>query len=316
MEMLNEPATYLYTFACREEEQSLCQLERRSLFGVDTEENVISSPLKIDPSRSPFIKFRMAVIFTSETIEDLIEKIKEIPPFKDRFKVAVINLSKEDQEKIKYSKRREIERRVGLSIQGEPDLVQPEVILAVLKVNNRWYFGSYMENKSVWLFHQKKPHSYSTALSTRVARAVVNIALPDPIGKKAIDPCCGIGTVVVEALSMGMIMEGSDINPLVMKGARENIAHFGYKGDVIVRDIRNVTGAYDAAIIDMPYNLCSVLSKEDQLEMLESARGFTEKLVVVTIEPIDHLIKQAGFKISDRCEVTKGNFTRQVIVCE
>ncbi|GAA3334615.1 hypothetical protein GCM10020331_103270 [Ectobacillus funiculus] len=73
---------------------------------------------------------------------------------------------------------------------------------------------------------EKKPHSYSTSLSTRVARAVANIAVPDPTGIKAIDPCCGIGTVLVEALSMGINIVGSDINPLVLPGARENIAHF------------------------------------------------------------------------------------------
>src|SRR5690606_12520200 len=136
-----------------------------------------------------------------------------------------------------------------------------------------------------------------------VARAVVNIAVPDPEGKKVIDPCCGIGTVLVEALSMGIDIIGSDHNPLVMKEARENISHFGLNGSVLLQDIRDVSGSYDVAIIDMPYNLCSVITADEKLEMLQSARGFSKKMVVVTVEQLDTIIEQAGFKIVDSCVI-------------
>ncbi|WP_218212210.1 TRM11 family methyltransferase, partial [Pseudomonas sp. 2822-15] len=135
--------------------------------------------------------------------------------------------------------------------------------------------------------------------------------------KKVVDPCCGIGTVLVEALSMGVDIKGSDLNPLVMKGASGNIAHFGYSTDVTIMNIKDIQEEYDVAIIDMPYNLCSVLDKQDQLEMLISARSFARKIVVITVESIDELITMSGFKITDRCNVKKGKtFTRQIIACE
>lgn len=96
---------------------------------------------------------------------------------------------------------------------------------------------------------------YSTALSTRVARAVANIAIPHPKGVRAIDPCCGIGTVLVEALSMGINIVGRDINPRVVLGSRKNIAHFELEGTVEIGPIAEVVDDYDVAIIDMPYNL-------------------------------------------------------------
>jgi tRNA G10 N-methylase Trm11 len=319
-EQLNEigvkPNTYLYTYSCPEEERSLCYLETRALFGVNTESKILESPLKMDPSRSPFINERIGVIFTEETIEELIEKVKGLPPLKS-FKVKVIKPKKNsDFEKIGFDERRAIERRIGLAVSGQPNLNHPEVVFAIIKRQGKWVFGYLEENKSVWFTHQKKPYQYSTALSTRVARAVVNIAAPNPIGLKVIDPCCGIGTVLVEALSMGIDIVGSDNNPLVMKGARENLAYFGLNGQVILRDIRGVTGYFDVAIIDMPYNLCSVITPQEQLEMLQSARGFTKRMVIITIEPIDDVIKEAGFKVVDRCEVLKGKFVRQIIVCE
>ena len=103
------------------------------------------------------------------------------------------------------------------------DFQHPDRLFGVMNVNGGWVFGEYVKSEAVWFRHQKKPNGYSTALNTRVARAVVNIAIPNPNGIKAIDPCCGIGTVLVEARSMGIDMVGSDRNQLILPGARENM---------------------------------------------------------------------------------------------
>jgi tRNA G10 N-methylase Trm11 len=125
-----------------------------------------------------------------------------------------------------------------------------------------------------------------------------------------------MGTVLVEALSMGIDIVGRDINWFATKGSRENIAHFGYNCDVMTGPISDVTNRYDAAIIDMPYNVVTHVTPEEQLAMLQHARRFTKRLVVVTTEIIDETIKEAGFQIVDRCEVKKSVFTRQVVLCE
>ena len=115
---------------------------------------------------------------------------------------------------------------------------------------------------------------------------------------------------------MGIDIVGSDLNHLIIPGVRENIAHFGLQTEVSHQDIRYVTGKYDVAIIDMPYNLCNFITPEEQLEMLQSTWGFAHKAVIVTVEPIDHIITEAGFAIVDRGIVKKGLFVREVIVCE
>jgi tRNA G10 N-methylase Trm11 len=312
-----EPVTYIYNYSCREDELSLCALEMRSFFGVDSKSNILESTLKIDPSRSPFIKERIDVIYEGNQLQDIMDQVKDIPLLESTFKVILVkNGDLEESEKVGFKERRTIEREIGLNIPGEADLLNPKQIFGIMMVNGRWVFGKYFKNEAIWLRHQKKPHSYSTALSTRVARSVANIAVPNPIGIKAIDPCCGIGTVLVEALSMGIDIVGSDINPLILPGVRENMAYFGLAGEVSLRDIRNITDRYDVAIIDMPYNLCSVITPEEQFEMLQSARKFADKLVIITIEPIDSIITRAGFVIVDRCIVKKGMFVRQIIVCE
>lgn len=309
-----EPRSYIYNYALPAEERELCALEMRSFFCADTDSSILESTIKIDPSRSPFMRGRLDVWFEGEKLEDLIEQVKQLELNDSTFKVMYVKVT--GPEKVNFEDRRRIEREVGLHIPGEPDLNNPELIFALMNAGGRWVFGEYHSSEAVWLHHQTKPHSYSTSLSTRVARAVANIAVPNPDGVKAIDPCCGIGTVVVEALSMGIDMVASDVNPLILPGTRENIAHFGYSTEVKFRDIREVAGHYDVAVIDMPYNLCSVITPEEQLEMLQSTREFADKVVIVTIEPIDSIIDEAGFSIEDRCVVRKGTFEREIIVCE
>lgn len=310
----HEQLSYIYTFSYRKGEESLCFLEMRSLFGKVSETSILESDVKIDPSRSPFMKERVEVLCESSHWEEMLTQIEGLPLLGETFKVIFVK--NPDLDKVEFAERRKIEREVGLRIPGEADLVKPEKMFGIMFVNGRWIFGPYVKSEGIWFQHQQKPNGYSTALSTRVARAVVNIAVPEPSGIKAIDPCCGIGTVLVEALSMGIDIDGSDINPLILPGTRENIAHFGFEGEVVKRDVRNVTKNYDVAIIDLPYNLCSVITPEEQLEMLESARLFAKKLVVVTVEPIDPIIEQAGFDIVDRGIASKSRFVREVIVCE
>jgi tRNA G10 N-methylase Trm11 len=313
----NKTPQFIYTYAFREDERSLCNLEMRSLFGTDTPNYIIKSTTKIEPSRSPFMKERIDVMYEGEELSDILEQVEQIDLSEATFKVIFVKINDLDEaKKIEYWDRRAIERDIGMRIDGEADVHHPERIFGVVTLGGRWYFGTYMESEAIWLHHVKKPRSYSTSLSTRVARAVANIAVPDPEGVRAIDPCCGIGTVLVEALSMDIDIVGRDINPLVVIGSRENIAHFGFEGEVTVGPIADVTTNYDVAIIDMPYNLFTHATPEDQLSIIRHAHRFTKKLVVVTIETIDHMLEEVGFEITDRCIAKKGKFERQILVCE
>ncbi|RDW20365.1 RNA methyltransferase [Oceanobacillus arenosus] len=309
-------SNYVYTYSYPEEESSLCALEMRSFFEKESKSKILESFVEVDPTRSPFMKERIRVIYEGETLQDIVSQLETLQLDGATFKVIYVKnggLTKAKKEG--FEKRRTVERTIGLHVNGEADLYHPDRLFGIMNVNERWVFGDYVKGESVWFQHQKKPHGYSTALSTRVARAVANIAIPNPSGISAIDPCCGIGTVLVEAQSMGIDIVGSDRNHLILNGVNENIAYFGLTCEVKLADIRDITKHYDVAIIDLPYNLCSVITPEDQLEMLQSARAFADRVVVVTVEPIDGILINAGFTISDRAVAKKGLFTREVIVC-
>ena len=310
-------STYIYTYVHHKNEHDLCRMEMRSFFGFDTQLNYLVSPIKVDPSRSLVIEERGEVMYEAATISELKEMIQDMKISASTYKVYCFNrMDLGETKKIPHPERRQVERALGLLIDGEPDLDNPEVVFGLVFIEDRWYFGKYEKSVSVWLEHVHKPNSYSTALSTRVARAIANIAVPNPVGIRAIDPCCGIGTVVVEALSMGINIVGRDINPIVCKGARENVAYFNLIGNITKGPIAEVNEHYDVCIIDLPYNLYTHITREDQYDIIKQARRIADKCLIVTIETIDDIVEEVGFTITDRCITKKHLFVRQILLCD
>lgn len=310
-------SAFIYTYAYNEAERSLCHLEMRSFFDIDTEMKILKSPVKIDPSRSPFMKGRLEVIAEGDTVKEIIAQAPNFGSEGETNKVIFLKINdRQGIDKIENAERLHIERTIGSEMQGDFDLHHPDQLFAIVPFGDRWYFGLYTKSEPIWFNHIKKPREYSTALSTRVARAVANIAVPHPKGVRAIDPCCGIGTVLVEALSMGIDIVGRDINPLVCEGSRENIAYFGLNGDVRKSAIQDIGEMYDVAIIDLPYNLYTNASWEEQFTILKHARRIAQKVVIVTIESMDDRLETVGLHIKDRCITKKQQFIREIVVCE
>lgn len=308
---------FVYLYARHMYDEELCRLEMRAFFGQHSTSNALISTVEVEPSRSVFIKGRIDVLFEADCWDNFIEKAAALQFADETFKVVSLNKTALDSTpKMELDERRKLEREIGLQINGEPDLNHPAIVFGFIQIDERWYFGHLTESKSVALQHRTKPHSYSTALSTELSRTIANIAAPFPEGLKLIDPCCGIGNVLIEALSMDFNIVGSDINELVVKHTRENIAYFGYNCDVTARPIEDITEVYDVAMIDMPYNLFTSATPEDQQNILIAARRIAKKVIVVTIDTIDDMIHHANFKIIDRCEAKKSTFVRQVLVCE
>ncbi len=306
---------YLYTHACHEDEKDIFSLERRALFGGGVPAGTplaFASDREIDPSRSPFLKSRLGVRFEAESPSALADRIREAGTASPSFKVVYTKTG----EDVPYAERRDVERVVGGAVRGAADMRAPLERFGVGRFDGRWVFGPLRENDGAWRTHEGKPRQYSTALGIRLARAVVNAAAPEPFGIRAIDPCCGIGTVLLEALSMGVDIVGSDANPLAVRGARENLTHYGYPDVVQVADARRLEGAYDVAIVDLPYNLCSVLPEKELDELLSAVRRLAARAAVVATQPIDAAVRRAGFAVRDRCEARKGAFRREVLLLE
>ena len=303
----------LYILNYPEGEEELCKLEMRRIFNVDIKSKYLFSEEIINPSRSPFIKLKISSIYIEEKLEHIINKIKENKISYDDFKV---NYIKSENGDVSYEERLKAIREIGFVVTGFPDIHNPKIELAITKVKDKWIFGELIKNNFKWQKHNDKPYSYSNAVPLRMARALVNIAVGDNRELTLVDPCCGIGTVVIEALDLGIDVKGYEISKSIACNARNNIEFLGYNREIITSgDMHNINETFDVAIVDIPYGLFSPVTIQEQIEIINTSRKIARKLVIITFEDMDNLIISAGFKIVEKCYMTKGNMTRQISIC-
>ncbi|MBE9913352.1 methyltransferase domain-containing protein [Paenibacillus donghaensis] len=312
---------YLYTYSSHETEAELCRMELRALFSGEEmlllqTPSLLISRRQISPDRSPFLSGRMDVQLIGDSVGDIAERARStrLLPEGSTFKVTYLKSG----DPFSYEEQRALERHVGSRIKGKADMKKPDVTLGLISVQGTWLLGICHDPERAWRLHIHKPQNYSTGLSVATARSLVNIMAPHTEGIRAVDPCCGMGNVLIEALSMGIDIRGRDINPLAVRGARTNLKHYGYSTDLVtLGDMNEMEGRFDAAILDMPYNLCSVISVDEQKRMLTSLRRLAPRSVIVaTEEDVRIRVEEAGYRITDECSVWKGNFVRHVWLCE
>ena len=304
--------SFFYTINYPELEEDLCRLEMKVLFGIKLKEKYFFSNIDFDVSRSPFIKEKIKVQRVGENFEDLLKTLEEDAFVMDQFKIIFV---RPEASSFGYRARLHAMGQVGCLVKGYANLKKPKGFLGMTEVNGKWLFGSYEKNNCLWHKHNDKPNTYSHSLHFRVSRALVNLAIGHDFTQKFIDPCCGVGTVLLEALSMGIDAKGVEINPLVARKARENLAYFHYPDVITLGNMHDIQERFDVAVVDIPYGLLTPITKDEQQAMITTARRIAKKLILVTFENMDEEIQNAGFIVTERGYVTKGTFIRYIHIC-
>ncbi|MEG0371927.1 MAG: SAM-dependent methyltransferase, partial [Clostridium sp.] len=283
---------YIYIINYPVDEMSLAKLELRCLFGEEDRDKCIISDNMISPSVSPFIKERIIVQYEEDSFENLLDKISEKGIMCEDFKV---NFLKNHLCSIEHDDRLRMIKGIGMVIKGEADIYNPKVEFGVGFIYDKWVFGEYIKHNNEWNIHNKKPSTYSNSLGYRVARNLVNIATCGDYSLSLIDPCCGVGTVLLEAESLGVTACGYEIKQMVGEKAKTNLKFFGYKDVVTIQDMHMINNIYDTCIIDLPYGLFGKITKDEQENIIITARKISKKMVIVTYEEMDDMIIRSGF---------------------
>lgn len=307
---------YLYSFNYETTEKDLCQLEAKYLFDSEIHHKRLFTDVKVNPSQSAFIKNRLDIISCSEDYATLINDIQKAHMHAEAFKVAYIVF---EGDATPYAERLQKLRDIGYSIEGMHEYYTPQITYGVCCCEGTWYFGELIRNNFEWHKHKQKPHSFSNSISVNIAKALVNIAAKSHKESTLLDACCGVGTILLEACFAGVHIEGCDINEKTSKNALENLAHFHYKATIYHSDVKELTGKYDTAIIDLPYNLFTSATASDISHIMDATAKLTDRLVIVSTSDITDLINQVGFGIADYCSVSKRGkttFSRKIWVCE
>jgi len=311
-QLLQNEKNYLYTTNYSKDEESLCKMEIKSLFNKILDEKHLFSDIYVDPSRSPFIKKCISIMYTGETMDQVVNRIDMDKLTSANYKVEYINATGEN---IGFHEKRSIEFKIGFSILGEAEMKNPAIIFGITKISNKWIFGECESNPSDWLLRNKKPFSYSNALKVNVCRALVNIAVGNKLNCRVVDPCCGIGTVLIEAISMQINIKGYEINPYIGKNAKTNLRYFGYEDVITIGDMNDIQDKFDVAIVDLPYGIFTQITPGQQLAIISSTRKIADRMVIITFDDMEEQITSVGFHIQDRCTVSKGTFKRHIFIC-
>lgn len=307
---------YVYSFNYDYHNESLCKLESRQLFKEEVEEKILFSNLKIDPSISAFIKCRFEILLDSENYSDLIDKIKNLNICNEGFKAEYLILNGDESD---YDTRRAKLKDIGYSITGEPDFENPTIIYSICKHKNSWYFGVLFKHDFTWREHKKKPYSFSNSIGMDIGKTLVSIATEGNKNRKLLDACCGVGTILLEACIAGIQIEGCDIDSKRIDFTNKNLIHYGYKAKTNCCDIKDLNKTFDAAIIDLPYNLYSYSDDSITTKIIDSVSKLAKRIVIVSTSDISSKILDSGLKTTDSCIVEKrgkSKFYRKVWVCE
>jgi 23S rRNA G2445 N2-methylase RlmL len=114
----------------------------------------------------------------------------------------------------------------------------------------RFASGLRLSDKSMRQHGTGRPAERHGALRPVVAAAMVSLA-GEPPGK-LLDPCCGTGTIVAEALAAGWDGCGSDVDPHAVTTARTNEPDASFEqADVL--DLPHPDSSVDAVVSNLPF---------------------------------------------------------------
>lgn len=308
--------SYIYSFKYDYHHDELCKLESRQLFNQEEKDNLLFSNIGINPSQTSFVKNRLEIMLSAPNYDCLLNKIQAEKIRINDFKAEYLLLYGDPTEN---TERRKKLIDVGYRIQGEPNFDSPSIIYSICYYANTWYFGTLTKQNTNWHKHKQKPHSFSSSIGMKTARALVSIASKGNKKNKLLDACCGVGTIMLEACFSGYRIEGCDINWKSCQHTKNNLEHYTYEARVHCSDIKEIVDKYDACIVDLPYNLSSYSDDLITANIINSASRLSSRIVIVSIADIEEFIQNSGLKTIESCKVEKrgrSSFTRIIWVCE
>ncbi|MGC9317849.1 MAG: DNA methyltransferase [Armatimonadota bacterium] len=260
----------------------------------------------VDIQRAAYVAQCCRLLANAEDLEGLLSAAEKLHLRRDRFQVRV-----QKRGGVQTVDSQHIERMLADRIDGSPDLSRPLVRLIIMARPGRWLMGELVSRTdSGWRGHEQRPYQYSSALPPRLARALVNlVARP---GDRLMDPCCGVGTVLVEAAHMGVEAFGWDTNRRVVEHAASNLCHHGLGAWLVVGDGRTVRGRFDGAVLDLPYGQSTPRVESVCRGLVERALQVARHVAVVAIEDMRELLRDLGAEVLGCAALTKGNLIRRV----
>lgn len=158
----------------------------------------------------------------------------------------------------------ELERMMGQKIHGTVDLKAPDIEYRAVFTNSRCFFGEVLHtiDRGSYAYRnpQRRAFFHPGVMMPLMARTMVNLTHVEP-GQLLCDPFCGTGGMLLECDMMGIDAVGSDYDPEMLIGCRQNLPNGAY----IRADATNMpypNEAFDAIATDLPYGQSTTIGAD------------------------------------------------------
>lgn len=106
----------------------------------------------------------------------------------------------------------------------------------LIKVNNDWYKVIGVQDIDAYTKRdQARPARDAKVgmLPPKLAQILINLCGPLKASSRVLDPFCGTGVVLQEALLMGYVAYGTDLSERMVEYSEKNLKHFGFEGYMV-----------------------------------------------------------------------------------
>ncbi len=255
--------------------------------------------------RAAYVRTGLYRIAQASTFPDLLAMLRQTALDLDDFRVDTLYLSGRFP-----MARQEAAVLVADALPYRANVAAPRHrLLLVAQCGTFWLGEILTEATQSYAPHLGKPCHVSSSLEARIARALVNLVVPP--ARTLIDPCCGTGSILLEAAALGLTAYGADRNPKMARMAQRNLLHFGYPPRVVCADACTWTQTADALVTDVPYGRQLESADEDLPAILEQGARLAPLAVYVAGTDITPQLGAAGYCDIEVLRLVKPNgFTR------
>jgi tRNA G10 N-methylase Trm11 len=250
-------------------------------------------------SRGAYVHTGLRLIARAESLPNLLQVVKDLDFQADNFRIEYTCLARQKQ-----VNSRQAAIDLANVIEAYPDLDNPRHRFLIVEREHELCFGEILaEADRSYRQHDAKPYRTSASLPSQVARALVNLVSPP--AQSILDPCCGTGSILLEAQALGLEACGIDWNPRMVGISRKNLSFFGYASEIILADYREVWRKAEAVIADLPYGRFMHEDQQDIQEIILHTLTMAPMAVFVLGEDLSPWLREVGYREVEVFQVRK-----------
>lgn len=302
---------FFHLVSAHETDLDMAQAEARALVGDEwLSPRVAVAPHRAVVSHSAFLTVCGQLIWAGTDFEELLAELRAHPICAPGFRI--------DAEKYPRGKgpaRQLLCKRIGDTFEGAPCLDAPRHRFFLVLDEGHYTFGRVLErNATDWNPRVYKPFSFTASLGPMLARVAVNlVARP---GQSIVDPCCGSGTIVTEAASIGVEAAGFDILRDMPARARGNARALGLSALFGVADVRTLAGEFDAVVTNLPYDVMTQIPDDFYREALGNLARLAPRAAFFAARDLSGVAGEAGLSMEQLIPCRKHSIRRYLhIAC-